>query len=245
MSQWRRIRENPGDSGRSCLENYRSESAPELRFKMPVSQFKSVFSRSLMLIVVGVACTDGGNCAECSKTEREAVSAELMKLSQESVRRPSSAGSTGGYDAYLNLKARAYSHLQFNELAKAETDYQEIVKLCRNSKNYLDLGAEWDERRRQGVPTAKPFFVHGVGGGFVDSRRPGLQFNRKDLLNSLIMLAAIQERQGKKAEGAETLEEARNLFDALASHSGPQESFVTLQADVVRSDFPISKDDRR
>jgi len=116
------------------------------------------------------------------------------------------------YDALQAQFTLAVSTKRYDQ---AELVLKQMLAVSRNPANYFDSGKDWDERRKQGVPTESVGNFNGQPVTILDNHRPSAKFGKSDLVRDLIIWNLLQTKLGKAAAPADE-EEAHKLYDELA-----------------------------
>lgn len=146
------------------------------------------------------------------------------------VQAPTSKGKGNPSTNYGTQRQLAWQYLGAGQFAKAVPLFKQLVAYCSDSKHYYDLGAQWDQRRRQGIPTEKFSTLGGEPVTILDNRRPVGKLGKADLLQNLIILAELESRTGDKAS-AKHLDQAKNTYLELFAKSKAEEANIKSFSD--------------
>jgi tetratricopeptide (TPR) repeat protein len=147
--------------------------------------------------------------------------------------------SPGAKYPYYKGRELARWYADHNQFDKAVIYCEKVVEFCRDPKNYFDSGAEWDERRKNGVPMegtetimvgGKPTTVY-----VLDNRRPSGKLDRSGLVRCLVALSLIDEKLGKTKEATQAIEEAKQNYTKYQMEN-PSKLLQSFDAFVTESE---------
>jgi tetratricopeptide (TPR) repeat protein len=117
---------------------------------------------------------------------------------------------------FASARPLAQFYIAHDQFDKARPLLITMVSYTRNSKNYFDAGAEWDERRRKGEPMEGTTKINVNGkeetAFVIDNRRPSGKLNRGNFVCYLYVLSSVDSKLGKSKIAQLQLNEAKQVY---------------------------------